>query len=43
MSIVQFTRFKADDSEQVIKNAKLAKQIVEGPVDGRMAGYYAMR
>jgi len=29
MSIVQFTRFKADDSEQVIKNAKLAKQIVE--------------
>ena len=29
MSVVGFTRFKADDSEQVIKNAKVAKQIVE--------------
>lgn len=29
MSIVQFTRFKSDDAEQVIKNAKVAKQIFE--------------
>jgi len=29
MSVVQFTRFKADDREQVIKNARAAKQIVE--------------
>ena len=29
MSVVQFTRFKAGDREQVIKNARAAKQIVE--------------
>ena len=29
MSVVQFTRFKAADREQVIKNARAAKQIVE--------------
>ena len=29
MSIVQFTRFKGGDREQVIKNARAAKQIVE--------------
>ena len=29
MSIVQFTRFKGGDPEQVIKNARVAKQIFE--------------
>lgn len=29
MSIVQFTRFKGGDSEQLIKNARVAKQIFE--------------
>jgi hypothetical protein len=29
MSIVQFTRFKSDDAEQVIKNARIAKKIFE--------------
>ena len=29
MSIVQFTRFKSGDREQVIQNARAAKQIVE--------------
>jgi hypothetical protein len=29
MSIVQFTRFKGGDREQVIENARVAKKIVE--------------
>jgi len=29
MSIVQFARFKSDNAEQVIKNARIAKKIFE--------------
>lgn len=29
MSIVQFTRFKSDNAEQMIKNARIGKQIFE--------------
>jgi hypothetical protein len=29
MSVVQFTRYKGGDPEQVIKNARVAKQILE--------------
>ena len=29
MSIVQFSRFKSDNAEQVVKNARIAKKILE--------------
>lgn len=29
MSIVQFTRFKSDDAEEMVKTAKQAKTILE--------------